>query len=132
MNVVIKEALGYTAVSAFALLIDFAILYVLVHFFSWWYLAAATASFLSGLAVGYALCVAFVFKFRRLKDRRIEFLSFAAIGAVGLLINTLVIGFTVRYLGIHYLIAKCAAAGFTFVWNFLSRRTLLFAAARPI
>ncbi len=132
MNVVIKEALGYTVVSAFALLIDFAILYVLVHFFSWWYLAAATASFLSGLAVGYSLCVAFVFKFRRLKDRRIEFLSFAAIGAVGLLINTLVMGFTVRYLGIHYLIAKCAAAGFTFVWNFLSRRTLLFAEARPV
>lgn len=132
MNVVIKEALCYTAVSVFALLIDISILYVLVHFFSWWYLAAATASFLSGLAVGYSLCVAFVFKFRRLKDRRIEFLSFAAIGAVGLLINTLVMGFTVRYLGLHYLIAKCAAAGFTFVWNFLSRRTLLFTEASPI
>src|SRR5580692_7308689 len=103
MNVVVKEALGYTAVSALALLIDIAILYVLVHFFSWWYLAAATASFLSGLAVGYLLCVAFVFKFRRLKDRRIEFVSFAAIGAVGLLINTLVMGFTVKFLGIHYL-----------------------------
>ncbi len=132
MNVVIKEALGYTAVSVFALLIDISILYVLVHFLSWWYLAAATASFLSGLAVGYSLCVAFVFKFRRIKDRRIEFLSFAAIGAVGLLINTLVMGFTVRYLGLHYLIAKCAAAGFTFAWNFLSRRTLLFAEASPI
>jgi putative flippase GtrA len=132
MNVMIKEALGYTAVSVFALLIDIAILYALVHFFSWWYLAAATASFLFGLAVGYSLCVAFVFKFRRLKDRRIEFLSFAAIGAVGLLINTLVMGFTVRYLGMHYLIAKCAAAGFTFAWNFLARRTLLFAEARPI
>jgi putative flippase GtrA len=76
--------------------------------------------------------VAFVFRFRRLQDWRVEFLSFAAIGAVGLLINTLVIGFTVRYLGMHYLIAKCAAAGFTFVWNFLSRRTLLFTQRRPI
>jgi putative flippase GtrA len=132
MKVMIKEVLGYTAVSVFALLIDIAILYVLVHFFSWWYLAAATASFLSGLAVGYSLCVALVFKFRRLKDRRLEFLSFAAIGAVGLLINTIVMGFTVRYLGMHFLIAKCAAAGFTFAWNFLSRRTLLFAEARPI
>jgi putative flippase GtrA len=131
MNVMIKEALGYTAVSVFALLIDIAILYALVHFFSFWYLAAATASFLSGLAVGYSLCVAFVFKFRRLKDRRLEFLSFAAIGAVGLIINTLVIGFAVRYLGIHYLLAKCAAATFTFSWNFLSRRSLLFAEASP-
>jgi putative flippase GtrA len=132
MKVVIKEALGYTGVSAVALLVDIAILWVLVHFFSWWYVAAAAASFISGLAVGYSLCVAFVFKFRRLKDRRIEFLSFAAIGAVGLLINTLVMGFAVKYLGMHYLIAKCAAAGFTFAWNFLSRRTLLFVQPRPI
>jgi putative flippase GtrA len=132
MKILIKEALGYTAVSAFALLVDIALLYVLVHFFSWWYLAAATASFLSGLAVGYFLCVAFVFRFRKLKDRRIEFLSFAAIGAVGLLINTLVMGFAVKYLGMHYLVAKCTAAGFTFVWNFLSRRTLLFAEAGSI
>ena len=132
MNVMIKEALSYTAASAFALLIDIAILYMLVHFLSWWYLAAAAASFLTGLAVGYSLCVAFVFRFRRLKDPRIEFLSFAAIGGVGLLINTLVMGFAVKFLGMHYLIAKCAAAGFTFVWNFLSRRTLLFAQPRPI
>ena len=132
MKVMIKEALGYTAVSAVALAVDITVLWVLVHFFSWWYLAAATASFLSGLAVGYSLCVAFVFRFRRMKDRRIEFLGFAAIGAVGLLINTLVMGFTVKFLGMHYLIAKCAAAGFTFVWNFLSRRTLLFAEASPI
>jgi putative flippase GtrA len=132
MKIVIKEALGYTAVSAFALLIDVAILYLLVHFFSWWYLAAATVSFLSGLTLGYWLCVAFVFRFRRLKDRRIEFLSFAAIGAVGLLINTLVMGFAVKYLGLHYLVAKCAAAGFTFIWNFLSRRALLFTEVCPI
>jgi putative flippase GtrA len=132
MKVVIKEALGYTAVSAVALAVDITVLRVLVHFLSWWYLAAAIASFLSGLAVGYSLCVAFVFRFRRMKDRRIEFLGFAAIGAVGLLINTLVMGFTVKFLGMHYLIAKCAAAGFTFAWNFLSRRTLLFAEASPI
>ena len=132
MKVMIKEAMGYIAASAVALAVDITILWVLVHFFLWWYLAAATASFLSGLAVGYSLCVAFVFKFRKLKDWRVEFLSFAAIGAAGLLINTLVMGFTVKYLGMHYLIAKCVAAGLTFSWNFLARRTWLFAEARPI
>jgi putative flippase GtrA len=132
MKVMIKEAMGYIAASAVALAVDITILWVLVHFFLWWYLAAATASFLSGLVVGYSLCVAFVFKFRKLKDWRVEFLSFAAIGAAGLLINTLVMGFTVKYLGMHYLIAKCVAAGLTFSWNFLARRTWLFAEASPI
>jgi putative flippase GtrA len=132
MKVMIKEAMGYIAASAVALAVDITTLWVLVHFFLWWYLAAATASFLSGLVVGYSLCVVFVFKFRKLKDWRVEFLSFAAIGAAGLLINTLVMGFTVKYLGMHYLIAKCVAAGLTFSWNFLARRTWLFAKTSPI
>src|ERR1700681_4383523 len=49
------------------------LLWVLVHYFSWWYLAAATTSFLAGLIVAYALSVMLVFKRRRLKDPRLEF-----------------------------------------------------------
>ena len=126
MKILIKEAFGYTAVSACALLVDMATLWVLVHFFSWWYLAAASVSFTVGLSVAYALSVALVFGFRRLEDRRIEFLSFAAIGAAGLVVNAAVMGFAVKLLGLHYLIAKCCAAAFTFVWNFFARRQLLF------
>jgi putative flippase GtrA len=126
----IREALGYTAVSAFGLLIDVTSLWVLVHFFSWWYLGAATVSFSVGLLVGYALCVTLVFRYRRLKDQRLEFASFAAIGVVGLPINASVMFFGVKYLGLHYLIAKLGAAGFTFIWNFAARRQLLFAPRR--
>ena len=61
-----------------------------------------------------------------LSDRRIEFASFAGIGVVGLAINAAVISFGVKILGVHYLIAKCGAAGFTFVWNFAARRQFLF------
>jgi putative flippase GtrA len=132
MNIVIKEALGYAAVSACALLVDIAILFILVHYLSWWYLAAAMTSFSAGLLVGYVLCVTTVFKYRRLKDQRLEFGSFAAIGAVGLAINAAVISFGVIYLGLHYLIAKCSAAGFTFMWNFVARRQLLFVQRRAV
>jgi putative flippase GtrA len=126
MKIVIQEALGYTAVAAFALCVDIGILWVLVHYFSWWYLAAATVSFFVGLLVGYALSVLLVFKRRRLADRRLEFASFAAIGAVGLVVNATVISIAVNYFELHYLIAKCGAAGFTFVLSFVSRRQLLF------
>ena len=57
MKIVFHEALRYTAVAACALVVDMTILWVLVHYFSWWYLGAATASFLAGLLVGYALSV---------------------------------------------------------------------------
>jgi putative flippase GtrA len=132
MKILIQEALRYAAVSACALLIDITILFILVHYFSWWYLGAATASFLAGLLVGYALSVTLVFKYRRLKDWRLEFASFAVIGAGGLAINAAVMSVAVKYLGLHYLIAKCGAAGFTFVWNFVVRRQFLFVQRRVL
>lgn len=130
MKTVVQEAFAYTAVSGCALLVDMMTLWVLVHYCSWWYLAAATASFSVGLLIAYALSVKLVFQHRRLRDRRLEFASFASIGAVGVAINAAVISFGVKYLGLYYLIAKCGAAGFTFVWNFVARRQLLFVRRR--
>jgi hypothetical protein len=126
MRTVIREAAGYTAVSACALCADVAVLFVLVHYLSWWYLAAASVSFLVGLLLGYALSVALVFKYRRLQDRRLEFASFATIGIVGVAINAAAMTLGVKCLGVHYLVAKCGAAGFTFLWNFAARRQFLF------
>jgi len=126
MKTVVQEAIRYGAVSACAFIIDITVLFVLVHYLSWWYVAAASASFLVGLLLGYVLSITLVFKYRRLRDPRIEFASFAAIGVIGVAINAAAMAFGVRILGVHYLIAKCGAAGFTFVWNFLARRQLLF------
>jgi putative flippase GtrA len=126
VNAVIREAFRYTAVSGCALVVDIGILWILVSYFSWWYLAAASTSYFVGLVVGYALSIRVVFKYRRLKDPRVEFVSFAAIGAIGLALNGAIIAFAVGCLGIHYLVAKCGAAAFTFFWGFLARRQLLF------
>jgi putative flippase GtrA len=132
MKIVIQEALRYAAVSASALIIDITVLFILVHYLSWWYVAASTASFLVGLVVAYVLSVTLVFKYRRLEDPRFEFASFAGIGVVGVAINAAVISFGVKGLGLHYLIAKCGAAGFTFVWNFVARRQFLFVQRRTV
>ncbi len=126
MKTVVQEAIRYGAVSACAFVIDFAVLFTLVHYLSWWYVTAASASFLAGLLFGYVLSVTLVFKYRRLQDPRIEFASFADIGLVGLSINAAAIVFGVRIVGVHYLIAKCGSAGLSFVWNFLARRQFLF------
>ena len=127
MKTFFREAIRYAAVSACAFIIDITVLFVLVHYLSWWYVAAATSSFLVGLLIGYVLSVRLVFKYRRLKDPRVEFASFAGIGAVGVAINAAAMTLGVKVFGVHYLIAKCCAAGFTFVWNFVARRQFLFA-----
>jgi len=130
MKTVLREATKYAAVSACAFIIDISVLFVLVHYLSWWYVAAATSSFLVGLLVAYVLSVTLVFMYRRLRDPRVEFASFAGIGAVGVAINAAAMTLGVKVLGVHYLLAKCGAAGFTLVWNFVARRQLLFAKRR--
>lgn len=129
MKVLVREAFGYAIASAIALGTDFAILYVLVNFFGWWYLAAATLSFTAGVGVAYVISVRLVFAERRLNDRRAEFATFAAIGLVGLAINASVMFVAVHYFAQNYLIAKGIAAGFAFLINFFGRRQLLFARA---
>jgi putative flippase GtrA len=130
MKIFIREAFLYTAVSAIGLLVDITILWILVRYFSWGYLWGATTSFIAGLMIGYVLSVTLVFKYRRLKDQRLEFASFAAIGVVGVAINAAAMSVGVKFLGLHYLIAKCGSAGFTFLWNFLARRQFLFVQRR--
>jgi putative flippase GtrA len=126
MSKLLREALGYGAASLCALAVDMGTLWTLVHFFSWNYLAAATASFLTGAVVAYLLSVKIAFTERRLRDRRAEFASFVGIGTIGIAVNAGVMSIAVRYFGLHYIIAKCVAAGFTFTCNFTARRQMLF------
>jgi putative flippase GtrA len=123
---IFREGLGYAIASGCALCVDLLVLWTLVRYFSWWYLAAATASFLSGVVVAYLLSVKIAFKHHRLKDRWAEFVGFAAIGTLGLAVNAVVMFMVVKYLGLHYLVAKGIAAAFTFGCNFISRRQILF------
>ena len=116
----------YFAVSAGALALDFALFAALNRLLGLHYLAASAISFSSGAAVTYLLSVRLVFDQRRIGDRRVEFASFFLIGLVGLAVNQLALLVGVSALAWPPLQAKVAAAGFSFVANFLARRTLLF------
>jgi len=122
----LKEAFGYTAASACALVVDMAILWAMVSFVGIDYLVAATVSFSAGALVTYGLSVKIAFKHRRMQDRRAEFAAFVLIGVIGLALNTAVIFVAVEYCGLHYLLGKCVAAGVTFTFNFIVRRQILF------
>jgi len=126
MKMLLREAFGYAVASGVAFAVDVTILFVLVHYFAWWYLAAACTSFLVGLVVAYLISVKLVFKHHRLDDRRAEFVAFAAIGLIALAINAAAMFIGVKYLGLHYIAAKFLAAGITFVCSFVSRRQILF------
>jgi putative flippase GtrA len=126
MKRLLSELVGYALVSAAALAIDVAILYLLVEVAGWYYLLAATCSFMTGAFFAYFLSTRLVFRYRRLSDRRLEFAAFAGIGLVGLAINAVAIYTLVEFCGAQYMIAKGAAAILTFSANFLMRRWALF------
>jgi putative flippase GtrA len=121
-----RQVTGYVGASALALAVDVLLLWLLVSGFRVPYLAAAFISFSAGTVVVYWLSIRHVFDYRRLEDWRPEFAVFAALGLVGLAVNLTVMYSLVDGLGLHYLVAKVGAAGFTFITNFLLRRWMLF------
>jgi putative flippase GtrA len=128
MRQVIREAFRYIAASGAALAVDVGFLLLLVEQFHWHYLIAATASFLAGTAVVYALSVSLIFSHRSVDDWRLEFGLFAGIGVLGVLVNLAVLKIAVDSFGVHYLVGKLASIIFTFSLNFGLRRALLFTA----
>jgi putative flippase GtrA len=121
-----REAWAYFAISIVALAVDVSILWILARCLSWWYLPAAAASFCAGAVVAYMLSISVVFRTRRMKDAHSEFASFFALGVFGLIINFGAIWLFVTCLGMHILLGKILATGFTFVYNFVSRKHFLF------
>lgn len=113
-----------------ALVVDFGLLVALTEWAHLNYLVSAAVGFCVGLIVNYILSVTLVFSQRRLNSRRLEFLGFLVIGLLGLALNEILMKTFVEALGLGYALAKIPAAGVSFVFNFVTRRVLLFSAAR--
>lgn len=121
-----EEGVRYFAASAIALAIDFGIYAGLIRFAAVHYLVAAPIGFAFGLATIYLLSIRWVFRERRLADRRAEFALFALIGLAGLALNQLILFAAVQWLAASFEVAKIISAGMVFCFNFISRKLLLF------
>ncbi len=87
-------------------------------------------SFAAGLIVNYFISTFWVFNNSKIKNKLVEFLSFAAIGVVGLLI-TLGVTYGFEWLladktSLYQMIAKVVSTALSFFWNFFARKLLLF------
>lgn len=125
MNLLQREFIRYSTVGALAFCADFGLLAALtaggMH-----YLPAAFCAFLLGTWVNYQLSVRWVFAWRAVNRRSVEFTVFLLIGLVTLALSLALMAALVEGLALHVLWAKCIAAGFTLIVNFAARRTLLF------
>lgn len=120
------EFVRYLIAGATAFVVDVAIFLFLVRFVGIQPVAAAIAGYLVGLILVYVLSVRWVFSFRRLNARHLEFASFVLIGGIGLAINVAVIAALTEVRGMDLLVSKLIATGTTFTFNFALRKLMLF------
>ncbi len=120
------ESWKYLLVSILALAVDYGLMVSLTQMAGVHYLASAAIGFCAGLAVNYILSVTVVFTERRLSSRRLEFLGFLVIGLLALGLNEVLMKAFVEALHLDYRLAKIPAAGIGFIFNFVTRRVLLF------
>ena len=116
----------YCFVGGFAFVVDFGLLYILTEYAGLPSLLSATLSFISGLLVNYVISCIWVFSNSKFKNRLVEFLFFAAIGVVGLLLNDALIWLFTDCIGTHYMFSKIVAAAIVYLWNFFARKYLVF------
>ncbi len=120
------EFLRYAVASLVALALDFSLLLGLTELAGWHYLVSAAVGFTAGSIFLYVLSTGFIFRSRRLQNRQAEFMVFAGIGVIGLVINQSLMFGLVSFGGLAYPLAKIATVMFTFLFNFGMRKTLLF------
>jgi len=116
------------AASILAAAQDFTLLVLLVERAQFSPAAAAVVSYLAGGVLQYVLCVKWVFPAVP-GNLASGFVTFVVLSLVGLAITWLTMVVLCDLNHVNYVFAKTISLGFSFAWNFLSRKYLLF---RPV
>lgn len=121
----LKDMVKYSFVSIGALIVDYGSL-IVISSIGINYIFAATIAFILGTLVNYMLSHDRVFHQPVIKNKALNFTSFAAIGGIGLAFNNAIIWFFVSRIALALVLAKSIAVIVVFFWNFIARRELLY------
>ena len=121
---IIKQFIKYFGAALIGYIVDFSTLIILHDIFHVHYIIAAASGFVLGLIVLYIISGKYVFGASKITSKSKEFLLFAGIGLVGLLILTLLMALFVDVFEINYIVSKILATIVVYIWNFIGRRSL--------
>ena len=122
----------YFFVGGFATIVDWGASFILFFYVFGGTLAVVsnTVSFVIGLITNYILSTLWVFGDSNQNSRLIEFLIFASIGIVGLIITILITIFFEKQVAntteFFQMIAKVVSTAVAFLWNFFARKYILY------
>ena len=116
----------YAFVGGFAAIVDWAALYLLT-LLGLHYMVSAVFAFIAGLLVNYALSKRIVFNAEKPRvGKAAEFAGYAITGGVGLGLTELILYLLTEKAGLHFIVSKIIATAVVLVWNYLSRKLLLY------
>ena len=122
----VNQILRFLLVGSITFGLDFAVLIVLTDYFNIHYLISAPVGFLGGSILNYFLSDLFVFERGRFKTRKIEFIMFLIITMLGVLLNNIIMYIGFGLLSINYKLTKVGALFFVTIFNFLTKKYLVF------
>ena len=122
----------YCFVGGLATVVDWGASFLLFHylFHDSHAVAANGLSFLLGLIVNYLISTLWIFKTSKVSNKLVEFLGFAAIGLVGLLLTLGITKLFELWLAdktvAYQMIGKIVSTAIAFMWNVLARKFFLY------
>ena len=125
-----REAVRYFLASLAALTLDASLLWLGAARLGQPAWLAGGIAYAAGLVLIYALSVRWVFAARAVSDTRSEFMIFAALGLVGIALNSGTL-YVATAAGLALPLAKAISAAIGFVANFISRKAILFSTRAP-
>lgn len=123
---IIVQIVRYLLSGGVAFVVDFCLMILLSEWAKIPGALAATISFAVGLVITYLLSVKWIFDKRRFSHPFYEFLTFAIIGAVGLLITYGLMSLLVNSMSVYYIYAKIITTFIVTIWNFMAKKVILF------
>lgn len=115
------QFIRYFFVGGVAAVVNIGLLFVFSDIFKINYIIANIFSFTCGLVVNYLLSKKLVFKTDSI-NVIFEFIVYAVIGVLGLIIDTVLLWLFTSRFKIYYMISKIISTVLTFIWNFVSRK----------
>lgn len=120
-----KKFLKYAVVGVIVTAIDFVLLYIFVEFFYFWYILAATFSFLVALAISFFLNKFWTFKEME-KIALVQVMKFVALNLLSMGINLVFLYVLVEFFSFWYIFAKVVSVFVAVMVNFFGMRNWVF------
>ena len=116
----------YLFVGGLAAIVDLAASSIAVRVFGIYEVYAIIISFILGLSVNYILSSLWIFRHRKIEKQSYDFIAFAIIGIIGLLMKAGIVWFLTEVPEWMIEFSNSIAIVLVFIWNFLARKYLLY------